>query len=245
MNRYYTTLYSPDLRDTWIVPRRERFVSQSFPRSATIGEWDRNHWAAFRLSPEMPLIREGSGQLLAVSDDVIVVRRDNTVRVEDHSGRLLGSIPVPPKTSGAPIAEVAGPGRLYLDFDNSHRIVDFSGKQIISIPRPPGWGFRHGWSSNGNRMLFDHYTRTGSLLERTIDRAGSVLVPVPEEPNGEAITVIDTTTGSICFRMESHASLFGEAGQIHADIAPSGRLVGVATPTTFTVYSLPETCSGQ
>lgn len=240
-SRRSVKLLSPDLRAEWVVPMRKRLVLRSFPRSGIIGEWD-DRWTVIRLTPEMRTIRNGSGELMSLSDDVIVVRSDNTLRVESFDDRVLGSIMVPKETSGAPIVEVAGPDRLFLNFDNIHRIVDFRGKQISSIPPPPGWGFDHGWSSDGRRVLFDHYTRKASFAERAIESLGSILVPAPEESNGETITVVDTKTGKVCFRLDG-APNFGSAGRMHADISPSGRLVGVATINTFSVYNLPETCT--
>jgi hypothetical protein len=239
-----TTLYSSDLRRQWTVPMRKRLLARSFSRSGVIGEWDGNGWDVVRLSPGMSDVRGGTGQLLSLSDDVMVVRRDDIVRVETPDGRLLGSIAVPADTRGAPIAEVAGPGRLFLDLGNASRIVDFGGRSISIISRPQGWGFRRGWSSDGSRVLFDHYTRRASLLERVIDSIGSVLIPVPEESTGETVTVVDTSTGQVCFRLGDSSLAFGTAGQMHADISPSGRLVGIATLTKFALYSLPETCSG-
>jgi hypothetical protein len=242
----HSDLYSSDLRETLEIPVRQRPLLRSFfPRSSTIGESDLHDWTVFRLAHEMPTIRKGSGQLLSVSDDVVVFRLDDAIRIETQDGRLLGSIPVPPNTKGAPIAEIAGRGRLFLDFSGKTRIVDFNGKEIASIHRPYGWGFRHGWSADGARVLFDHYTRAASLAQRAIDAFGSIFVPVPEEDNGETVRVIDTATGAVCFSMESKGRLFGPSGQYHADLSPSGRLVGVATQTELTVYSLPEKCTGN
>jgi hypothetical protein len=242
----HAELYSSDLRTTLEIPVRQRLLLRSFfPRSATIGESDLHDWTVFRLAPEMPTMRKGSGQLLSVSDDVVVFRLDDAIRIETKDGRLLGSIPVPSKTKGGPIAEIAGRDRLFVHFSEKDRIVDFQGKQIARIHQPDGWGFRHGWSAHGTRVLFDHYTRAASPADRAIDALADVFVPVPEQDNGEIVRVIDAATGAVCFTILSKGKLFGPSGQYHADLAPSGRLVGVATQAEFTIYSLPETCSGN
>ena len=240
----HSALYSAELSSMWIIPTRQRLMAPSFPRSGIIGEWDTNRWTAFGLSADMPIVREGSGQLLSLSDDVTVVRQENTLRVEALDGRLLGSFAVPANTNGAPIAEVAGPGRLFLDFGKTHRIVDFAGNTIRRIPRPPGAGFNHGWSSDGRRVRFDNATLQGHVFLRAIDALASIIVPVAEDFNGEAITVVDTTTGKVCFHMDER-SVPGSAGSIHADISPSGRLVGVVTARSFAVYRLSDTCGGN
>jgi hypothetical protein len=123
--------------------------------------------------------------------------------------------------------------------------VNFSGKKITDIPRTPGWGLQHGWSADAQRMLFDHFTTSRPFLEHVVDSVASVLVPVPEESNGERITVVDTATGRICFHVEGKKVQFGSAGETHADISPSGQFVGIATPSTLTIYAMPVTCSAR
>ena len=237
----HAELYSSDLRKTLELPVRQRLLLRSFfPRSATIGESDVHDWTLFRLAPEMPAIRKGPGQLLSVSDDVVVYRLDDAIRIETQDGRLLGSIPVPSDTKGAPIAEIAGRDRLFVHFSKEYRIVDFQGKQIARIHRPDGWGFRHGWSADGTRVLVDHYTRAPSPADRLMDALTDILVPAPEEANGEIVRVIDTVTGAVCLSMESKGKLLGASGQYHADLSPSGRLVSVTNQMILKSTAFPR-----
>jgi hypothetical protein len=173
---------------------------------------------------------------------VVVFRANNTIRTEAYDGRLLGSIPVPADTIGAPIAEIAGPERLLLTCCGAKkmRIVDYTGKEIASFAPPTGWGFRRSWSHDGRRVLFDNYTRTSKLMEKAMEAIANVAVPVPEESNGESIEVVDITSGAMSFRYANRNSLLGQEGQMHADLSPSGQLVGVATLSKFAIYEIPD-----
>ncbi len=180
---------------------------------------------------------------MAVSDDNIVYRLDNTIRTETTDGRLLGSISVPPETRGVRVAETAGPGRLYLNlFSGDDRIVDFKGQELVRLHPPDGWGFRHGWTADGGRLLFDHFTRTVPWGEKFADFLGR-LMGAPEEANGETITVVDTRKGGTCFALESRWKLFGPAGGYHADLSPSGRWVVASTLTGVSIYRLSDVCA--
>jgi hypothetical protein len=55
------------------------------------------------------------------------------------------------------------------------------------------------------------------------------------------VLVVDTRSGKQCFEWNSTANLL-LAGQLHADIDPSGRLVAIMTATTLNIYRLPENC---
>jgi hypothetical protein len=241
-SRSGATLLSEDLQVRGSIPTGKRLAMGPAARSGTFGLWDARSWTAIRLSPGMAVIREGSGQLMSLSDDVVVIRQDNNIHTENYDGRILGSIPVPANTNGAPIAELAGRGKLWLNFGDVSRIVDFSGKRISTLPKQAGWGIRPGWSTDGNRVLFDRYTRDTPVLERAINSIASVIAPVPESSNGEQIIVVDSDTGDECFRLESHGSLLGSEGAMHADISPSGQFVVVATTSAVSVYRLPDVC---
>ena len=70
---------------------------------------------------------------------------------------------------------------------------------------------------------------TKSVAERTLDSLASILVPVPEESNGEVIVAVDAVTGKTCFQLRApNGKLFGSEGQMNSDISPDGRLVAVA-----------------
>ena len=74
-------------------------------------------------------------------------------------------------------------------------------------------------------MLFDNYTRTVPLSQRIAESIESVISlgmgPIITS-NGETIRVVDTTTGKICFNLENRGQMFGNDGEYHADISPSG-----------------------
>ena len=104
---------------------------------------------------------------------------------------------------------------------------------------PEGWGCRHGWNSDGSRLLFDHFIRTAPVLEKAFDR----LLGVPEESTEKIIKVVDAKTGDVCLDLESPNKLLGAAGGYHADLSPSGRWVAVASLTDFSIYRLPDHCT--
>lgn len=237
-------LYSSDLAQKQEIPFR--VISRAFPRSEVVGEDGLETWRVFRFSSPLTLIREGPGELLSLSDDVFVFHLGNEIKTQAADGRLLGSIPVSPDSKGSYIAEIAGKGRLYLGSAGEQRIVDFSGKQFLRVHPPDGWGFRHGWSADGRRMMFDHYTRTVSGWDRAVEWVVDRLsFGVPEESNGETVRVVDTTTGGVCFDLETPGKLLGKVGGYHADLSPSGRWVAVATLKELSIYRLPDDCGGK
>ncbi len=80
-SRAHGYLYSQDLRQNWEVP--VRLLSTQYRRSGIVGEFvgefkNDQKWKAFRLDPKPILIREGSGGLLATSDDAVVYHLDRT-----------------------------------------------------------------------------------------------------------------------------------------------------------------------
>ena len=240
-------LYSSDLGDKWEVPRRERLIKYAFPGSGIIGEGTfvprgTDRWELIELGPEMRTIRKGTGSLRSVSDQAIAVLRETTLFFESLDGKPLGSMPVPGDSRGRLIGEIAGENRFLLDSPKD-AIFSFQGKLITPVSRPPGWGFRRGWSADGRRLLLDHYTRKVSAVERAIEALASVIVPVPEQSDGELIRVIDTAQKKGCFQLvRTRGTEFTLAGNKHADISPSGRLVVVATLSKLSVYRLPEAC---
>ena len=242
--RFHKSVYSEDLKESYDIPFR--VLSGMFPRSGVVGDYEQGAWKTFRVSSPPALMQEGSGDILSVSDDAIVFRDANEVRLETPGGRLVGSIPVSADTKGAQVMEVAGKNRVYWFPSGEERIEDYSGKEISKIHPPAGWGFRHGWSSDGKRMLFDHFTRTVPAWQAILDGAANGLgLGVPEESNGETVRVIDPTTGAVCFNLESPGRLVGQPGNNHADLSPSGRMVVVSTLGELSVYRLPEVRGGN
>ncbi len=243
-------LYTANLDQQRNVQMRPGLFLRPFPGSKIIGQNAprlAGPWQLVELNPEVRVLRQGSGQLISVSDFAIAVRRENTVFFESPAGRPIGSVRVPPDTTDAAIGEIGGENRFFLDFGERHEIINFQGTTIRRISKPPGWGFRRGWSANGQRLLVDQYTRTASAAaaaDRAIERLASAVVPVPEEANGELIQVIDTDANNNCFQLlRTRGKEFRLTGGKHADLSPNGQLAVVATLSTLEVYNLPGTCS--
>ena len=238
-------VYSADLTQRREIPIKV-LCCDSFPRVGVIGEWGENKWTVFRLDSPSQAIREGSGELISVSDGVIVYRLNNQIRTETLDGHPLGSIAVSAGSRYSHVAELAGGDRLYLTTSEGRRLVDFNGNEMLRVDAPTGWGFRHGWSAEGNRMLFDHFTVTMPLAERAIDKVFNSIFGglgvMSEQPNGEIVRVIDTRTGGICLNLESPGKLFGPAGDYHADLSPNGRWMVLITLQELSIYQLPESC---
>ena len=234
-------LYSSDLSVNVEFP--SRFLSNFFPRSATIGEYSQKSWKAFRVGSSLTFIRAGQGILQNVSNDIVLFLADDLVHVKTLSGKHIGLIPGDPGAQSTYGAETAGPGRIFLNIHGHERIVDLQGKELTRIHSPDGWGFRHGWSTDGGRMLFDHFIRTVSPLEKLQDFFREI-AGAPIRDNGEAITVLDTVNGKACFSLESPLKKLGP-GRYHADLSPSGRWVVVSTLTDVSVYRLPDVCGAR
>jgi hypothetical protein len=237
-------LFSSDLKQSWPVPGR--VTPAQFPRANFSGEFDQHAGRVFRLTTPPMAVRSDIPVLLAISDEALAYRTEGAIRIESIDGRQLGSLAERPGTHDFRSAQFAGPGRLYLSYYNNERIVDFNGKEIVRIQHQDGWGFRNGWSADGERILFDRYTRSVPLSERFIewlfDAFGTV---ISEEANGETVRVMETMTGRVCFNLENRGKLLGKAGQYHADLSPSGRLVAVATQVELNIYELPERCEAK
>ncbi len=193
-------------------------------------------WRAFRVGSTLEQIGKGEGHLLSASDDALVSQVGRVIRVEAPGRGLLGSMPVGGGADSS-LAELAGSGRLYLPGEKV--IVDFGGRELLRLDPPKGWGFRHGWSADGGRLLFDRFTRRVSSGENVIDS----VFGGPQPSNSETVTVISTRNGAVCFSLDSPGVLLGLAGSYHADISPSGRFVVVATLSNVSVYRLPNVCT--
>ncbi len=239
--RFHKYLYSADLKTRQEIPFR--ILSGMFPRSGVVGEVSDGNWRTHQVSSSMTVLKEGSGELLSVSDEALVFRLGDEVKTETTEGRLVGSFAIGPGTRGIHVAEFAGKTRLLLN-DGNMRIADLNGKQLLKIHQPEGWGFRWGWSSDGTRMLFDHFTRMVPFLDRAIEKVIDGLgFVMPEESNGETIRVIDAVTGKTCFSLDSPSKLLGQVEGYHGDLSPSGRLVAVATLSEVSIYRIPEACT--
>jgi hypothetical protein len=190
-------------------------------------------------------LRQGTSQLLTLSDDLLVFRTDDEINVERMTGLRLGSFAVPPRSICSARALLLAPNRLYLSGCGPGRVVDFTGKPRADIPEPDGWGFRYGLTQDGHRILFDNYTRRISPLQRMAESVESVLtlgMAPTVTSKGEIIRVVDTDTGKICFDLDTPERLLGPAGEFHADISPSGDVVAVASADKLSIYPLPTAC---
>ena len=215
--------------------------SQLSTTGETFVKQDGNEWIAYKLGQPPQRIRAGTGRVLSVSDEAVAYVNDGTVHIEGMEGKALGSFAVTPRA--LPTVRFLGQDHLWSEDGSQVEILDFNGKPIRTLDRPDGWGFRIGQSSDGSRILYDRYTRHIPLARKVEEQAiGTATgVWVDEKPNGEMVLVIDTRSGKHCFEWNSSTNLL-VAGQFHADIDPSGRLIAIMTPTTLNIYKLPEGC---
>ena len=155
----------------------------------------------------------------------------------------FGSVAITPEV--VPTLRFIGLDRLWSESGSDVKIVDFNGKLIQPLDKPDGWGLRIGQSSDGSRILYDRHTRhiplAQKIKEEEIAKMGDA---ADEAPNGEMVRVIETKSGKKCFEWSSQKDLLVIA-QYHADIDPSGRLVAIMTPTTLSIYRLPELCGAN
>lgn len=221
-----------------------KVLSNQFPRTEIIGEAGAKGEKLFRLTAPPIQIDRAAGELLAVSDDMLVYETEDAIQTTTADGVTRGSIQITPGTRYFNSVEVAGPARLYFSAAGNEHITDLAGKMIVRVKPPDGWGLRHGWNSDGSRLLFDQYQHNVGIGTRVVEAIADALgSPLEEEANAEIVRVIHVITGAVCFNLESPRALFGQAGEYHADLSPSGGLVAVATLNELTVYRLPTTCS--
>jgi hypothetical protein len=230
------------IRPSCISTTGETFVNQT-----------KNRWVAYKMDHPLQRILEGAGLVLSVSDHGVAYLDEGAVHIEGLDGAPLGSfatavprsltfgsIAITPKV--VPTLRFLGRDRLWSESGSDVQILDFNGKVIQTLDKPDGWGFRIGQSSDGGRILYDRHTRHIPLAQRIKEEEIAKMgVGADEEPNGEMVLVIDTKTGKKCFEWSSQTNLL-VVSQYHADIDPSGRLVAIMTPTTLSIYKLPEVC---
>jgi hypothetical protein len=203
-------------------------------------------WNMYALDSPLSPLRTGRGEVLSVSNDLIVITEDHRLLIEKVDGTVEGLLE--PQSACDEKAMLLGRNRLLMNGCNKDRVVDFKGKQLSSMPARDGWGFRQGLSLDGNRVLFDDYTRRISMLQRIHERFEDLIslgMGVPVESKGEEVRVVDTETGAICFDLDSPDHLFGRDGEYHADISPSGHYVAVVERTNLSLYGLPVSCAAQ
>lgn len=251
-----TRLYSRDLNTDGQISDQGSISVRISLSGGTIAVWTKpsgslqdSHWTIYRVrfspSPVVEKIKEVAGHLQDVADDLLVMRVGDTIQTETMDGKVVGSFQVKPRSKAETDVEFAGKERLYVATWHHDRIVDLNGKELVKLRAPDGWGFRHGWSTDGSRLLFDHYTRKVPLprsVGEDILLMGTLGVgAVDQDDNGEAIRVLDTVTGKTCFDWKDPKHLI-DAGRYHADISPDGKLVAVVVGGTLTIYALPDSC---
>ena len=193
--------------------------------------------------PSQPLAH-GGGLLLGYSDSVVVAQDHDTAILENMDGELLATLPMADGPRVSMNAYVVGNDKVLLE--QSHlTMVNFKGEILYKMRRLDGWGVRIGQSADGSRLLFDQFTRHVGFW-RSFDEDAIAIATLgvgvdDEVSNGEAVTVIDSSTGRTCFHWQSKNDLLSE-GQNHADIDPSGKLAAILTVSNIYVYRLPETC---
>jgi len=184
-------------------------------------------------------------ELEAVSDDFVVVRDGDEIQTRTIEGNLIGAFKVKPKSKCATIVDLAGTGRLYLQTCWHDSMVDYLGNRLSRFKAPDGWGWRLGWSEDGRRLIYDHYTRHVSFLRRageiTLALATLGVGVADEMANGETARVVDTLTGNTCFELKSSKPSHVPP-DYHADISPSGKYAAVITDDLLSIYALPESC---
>jgi hypothetical protein len=239
-----TVLYSADLSTVNELPKNlSRFIS---PSGKTVAEWARGSWKLYRLSDQLEPLREGTGDLQSVSDEVVLIQDRKVMRVETLDGKQLGSFSVPSAAERyyASTGSV-GNNKLYLDDCNSVRIVDFSGRTLLKMHPRKGCSFHDTSSSaDGRRMLFDFTNHKASGLKHVLESVQTVTtlgMMGPEDVNREEVRVFDTVTGKACFNW--HRSFPATYSQVRsAAISPSGEFVAVVEKDKLSIYRLPADC---
>lgn len=237
-------LLSPDLNTKAKLPIK--VLVPPVQQGTFVGSYEGfEKWSLYRLVPQFEFVREGNGEILSLSDEFAVLRGAQEVRVESLSGEVRGRFRVSPRSVCYDRPRLIGSNRLFVSDCGPKRIVDFNGKEIVKIPAPDGWGFRYGLSLDGNRMLFDSYTRRISTLQRATEALESLISlgmgPIIESI-GEMIRVVDTANGKVCLDIDSPKKAFGMPGEYHADISPSGRFVALVAGNKLSIYPVPPVC---
>ncbi|MGA2352925.1 MAG: hypothetical protein ABSG02_00415 [Terriglobales bacterium] len=235
-------LFDSDLHVPILIPKavdnRPQFLSTT---GETFVKQNQHVWVAYKMGPPPERIREGIGAVLSVSNEAVAYLDQGTVHIEGMDGKPLGMFAL----KARPTIRFVGHDRLWVESGSEVEIADFNGKLIQTLEKPDGWGFRIGQSSDGSRILYDRYTRHISLAQKAEEDAVAVVtlgVGVGDEgANAEMVQVIDTRSGKKCFEWNSRKNLL-VAGQFHADIDPSGRLIAIMNRTALNIYRSPETC---
>lgn len=238
-------LYSPDLSTSLRLPSFIYLSSQSGRTVATITN---GRWKIYRLSTTLEPIREGTGSLRSISDEVVVFQDGNIMPTETLAGKGLGSFSVEPEEKCYNSTEPLGDNKLYLSNCKSERIVNFNGSGLLKLRPPKGCcDYDNKWSADGKRLLFDYTSRNVSVFRNVGEIAlalGTLGTGVgDQESNRQEVRVVDTVTGGSCFDWRRSLPMGGELRfRDIASISPSGEFVAIAAGKKLSVYHLPAVC---
>jgi hypothetical protein len=202
--------------------------------AAVLGVSRATCWEIRSASPDLQLRRNGLGQLLDLSDNVVVYRQGNRIRVESLGGKFIGSIGVPraePRfrddaSACVSDARLAGQDHLLLTICGRPRIVNFAGHKVTALSKPRGTACGNQVSANGGRAVFAS-TRSGFL--------DNFLALYPQDTEAR-VEVEDTRTGGKIWTWIYNNSQ--GVGAPVAAISPSGRSVAVAMLGTVRLFQL-------
>lgn len=234
-------LYSADLSTRRELPIHLSHIS---PSGRTVSEWARGSWKLYRLTDKLEPLREGTGELTSVSDEVIVIQEGKAMRVESIDGRRLGSFYLRDEAWGYH-AMILGNTKLYLDdCRRTVKVVGLDGRTQLEMHPQGGCDQGNRSSADGRRMLFDFASHKASGVERVLEGLRTIAsfgMVGAEDVNREDVRVFDTVTGTSCFDWHrSFPSTYIRASS--AAISPSGEFVAIAAGDTLSIYQLPEVC---
>ena len=246
MGTYPVVLFSADLSEEQYLPSLY-LASRS---GNTVAEQKGTAWKIYRLLPRLAFVREGRGELQAISDTLVAFRVGDVMNTETAEGTLLGSFSVRPKNKCYSTVQLASNDRLYWEDCKGSRMVDFTGKKKVQLHPPKGWGShwdtQQFWSADGKRVLFDHFDRKISVARNTGEILGAVMTlgmgVGDEQDNREEVQVLDTITGASCFDWKRQFPEGSEAFPTNAAISPSGELVAIVAGGAVSIYRLPTVC---
>jgi hypothetical protein len=206
---------------------------------------DTSRWipAVARVSVLGERIPEGPGRLLAHTANLAAYLDQETVRIQNIDGELLGSFEV---GKSSPTISFLGKDRILFEGSGRPEIREFNGTVLRTLKRPDrALGERIRQSEDGSRLLYDSFTRhvgpTRAIMEDAVVIPSAGMSTDGFVPNGEMVRVIDTRSGTRCFEWYGKEKLLPPF-VAHADIDPCGRLVAILEQGTLTIFGLPDTC---
>ncbi len=201
-------------------------------------------WIVYELVPTVRELRKGAGVLLSVSDSKLAIRNGNTIYIGTLEGGQVGSFVVKPVTR-CPTEVTLLSDSLFLRTCGGGRIADWNGKELRKIRPPDGNATRIQTDESGSRLLLDCVTRHVPVTQSAAELAQTIAslgVGAPNQfSNGEAVRVLDTSTGAVCFEWSARLPRV-DAFFSHASLSPSGRLLAIARAEKLSIYRLPDSC---